>query len=593
MATTIIEKFAVALGFDFDPKGAEKFKDEFNGVVATGKKLVAFFAAATAAAVGFVAATTAVTDSQGKMADQIGISVDELDAWQHAASIAGDTADGVGTSLESLSIRMSEAKRGIGAGIEVFGLLGINATDAQGRLKDTNQMLLEISNRFQDFSKAEQIEFADKLGIRGSLRLLQQGPKVIRQYINEAKALGVTTKKDAAIAAEFQDNLVRIFRIIKDIAREITKRLAPIMSKMVKIFTDWWKINRKLLQQRLPEMLEKAAKYGKGLLLVLAVITSFKIISGLLSIISLIQKIGIFSLLTSGAIALIPAIIFTIIAAIGLLAQDAKVFFEGGDSFIGAMLIKFPKFREEILMAAKAFKVVWEGVILIKDGWIELFKVIKEFSFDSFLEVIKDIPIVIREIFSGLFDWITNIIGGFAPGLADKIREGFAIMEDLEAIIKVEFMKILNTASGFAEGLVKIISTIPEAIGKLFKTILPTIKPTLDTVGSIVSGLFKKVGLGKLLDSEGERTENEGSLIARRLAANLQAGKDFRAQLQPAAIPTAQNTTSNSTTNVDRGIKIDSININVDGAQSPSEVVSEFETKIQQALIDVQTNIHQ
>ena len=114
--------------------------------------------------------------------------------------------------------RASEAQRGIGEGVEAFGLLGISVTNANGELKSSDQLLIEVAGAMEGLSAARQIELAEKLGLSGSIRLLQQGRDEVVRLTEDARALGVTTQKDAAIAAEFQDGLTRLWRVVKQIA---------------------------------------------------------------------------------------------------------------------------------------------------------------------------------------------------------------------------------------------------------------------------------------------------------------------------------------------------------------------------------------
>ena len=352
----VLDEMLVELGFEYDPKELGKFKSD---VAKTSKIVGGLAKAAVAAAVaitGMAVASTAATDEQGKLADEIGDTVGNIDALQHALVIAGGTADGMGNSLKQLSIRAAEAARGTGSGVEAFGLLGISSVDANGNLKKTSDLMIEVSRAMQGLSKAEQIELADKLGLSDSIRLLQQGPGAIEDLVKEAKALGVATEEDAKIAAEFQDSLADIWKIVKTLARVISRALVPAMTSANKSITEWWKTNRKLIETKLPEWIETVTKALKILSIGVGIFLAMGLIQHMITLISLIRGLTIAILAMNLAVIVLPLLLATAAAAFIALMEDVQVFFAGGESAIGDMIKKFPEWESEIHAVAKALK---------------------------------------------------------------------------------------------------------------------------------------------------------------------------------------------------------------------------------------------
>lgn len=362
----ILDELLVGLGFDYDPKEMSQFKKDLDTSIKSIKSLAKVAVTGAAAITGLTVASTAATDEQGKLASEIGETVENVDALQFALKIAGGSSEGMSTSLRQLSIRASEAARGMGSGVEAFGLLGVSATDAQGNVKKTSDLMLEVSQRFKGLGKSQQIELADKLGIRDSILLLQQGPKAIKELTDEAAALGVTTGEDAKAAAEFQDSLTKVWQVTKQITRLFSKSLAPILQETNDKFVDWWKANKDIIQQNLPIWIEKAARVFK--VLTVAVLGSLAVLFA------------------------VPIILGTIIAAFAGLTEDAKVFFEGGESFIGDMIDKFPKWADELRVIAAVFATIAKLTGMIFDGWSNITDLFDNFSLEGFKEVINNIP---------------------------------------------------------------------------------------------------------------------------------------------------------------------------------------------------------
>ena len=422
MATTL-DELLVGLGFDYDPDDLEQFNNDMESTVNTVKSLAKALIAGTAALIGFTAVTTAATDKQGKLSNQTGVSVEKIDALEFALKRAGGEGSSLGNNLEQLSIRLSEASRGIGSGVEAFGILGISVTDASGKLKDTDEVLLEVSDSLQKFSKAQQIELADKLGLRDSILLLQEGSEGIEALTKEAEAFGVTTKEDALLSAEFQDSLVDIFQIVKQLSRLITRSLAPIMENLTNDFTEWWKANKDLIQQNIAKYIDTVTVGLKLLTLASALFIGVKLATTLISLIKLFKGLSVAALLANVTIAAIPLLIGAGIAAIALLAEDAKVFFEGGESFLGNMIEKFPLWANEIRVVAAVFATVAEMTGMIVDGWIGLFNL---FSSDTFVADFKrnigQVGIDIEEVFESSVESISTFFDELWSSVSNKFQ---------------------------------------------------------------------------------------------------------------------------------------------------------------------------
>lgn len=389
----IIDELFVALGYDYDPEDMDEFKKDLKSTTDSIKALTKIAITGALAITGLTVASTRASDEQGKLAEEIGETVENVDALQFALRKSGGTVDGMTTSLRQLAIRASEAARGTGSGVEAFGILGISVTDLHGNLKPVSELMSEVSTQFQGLGKAQQIELADKLGIRDAVRLLQQGPEAIAELTAEAMALGVTTEEDAAISKEFQETLTDLWQIIKSISRTIARQFAPIMKDMVQAFTDWWTINRTIIEQKLPEWIATFTQAMKLLSVAVAAFLAFKLVGTLTSLIALLRGLTVATLATNAAALLLPVLIAAAALAFVALVEDAKVFFEGGDSFIGDMIKKFPEWAGEIEAVAAVLNTVAELTTAIFDGWSAIFDLFSAgTTFDDFTEVLKNIP---------------------------------------------------------------------------------------------------------------------------------------------------------------------------------------------------------
>lgn len=431
---TLIDELLVGLGFEYDPKEMKQFKDDVGKTVNVVKSLTKAAITGAVAITGMTVASAKASDVQGKLAGEIGETVENVDALQFAAQIAGGTADGMATSLRNLSSRASEASRGVGSGLEVFGMLGIQVTDLNGKLKPTSELLLEVSDQFQNFSKAQQIEFAEKLGMSDSILLLQQGKVSISELIAEAEALGTTTAEDAALAADFNDSLTKVWQVIKSMTRTLVRELIPVMKEGNDEFVEWWKINKDLIKQQLPVWLDKITKGFKLFTIAVAGFLAFKIVGHIITLISLMKGLTVATLAANAAAILLPALIAAFAVAFIALVEDAKVFFEGGESFIGDMIKKFPAWTSEIQTAASVLGTVADLTTMIFDGWSAIFDLFKsDVTFDDFKEVLGNIPGFLGDV-TGLS---TVDGGGIIPEIGSSISNASStVVDKLEIIVQ-------------------------------------------------------------------------------------------------------------------------------------------------------------
>ena len=429
----LIDELLVGLGFEYDPKEAKKFKDDVGKTVNVVKELSKVAIAAATAITGMTVASARASDEQGKLANEIGETVENVSALQFAQQIAGGTAEGMANSLRELSLRASEAARGTGTAVEAFGLLGISATGANGQIKPASELIKEISANFQGLNRARQIELADKLGLRDSIRLLQQGPGAIEELTQRARELGVTTGEDAAISADFNDSLVELWTVTKQISRVLSRSFAPILEDIVESFTDWWVLNKDIIEQNIPEWIDKFTQAMKLLTIATGAWLGMRIITHLIQMISLMRGLTLATLAANAGFFLLPLLIAGIATAFVALVEDAKVFFEGGESFIGDMLEKYPQWATEIGVIASVLATVYDLTMMIFEGWGKIFDLFDNFSLENVKEVLGNLP-----GFLGDLTGLNTVEGtGFIPETKQNLSNAYStVVDKLDIIVQ-------------------------------------------------------------------------------------------------------------------------------------------------------------
>lgn len=370
MATTVIENLVTRFTFDFDRKKLLEFDTSFKGIIKGVRNFVAAIKAAEAGIFAFTAKIAGSNDELYKLSQRLGIDVETMQELGYVAELNGGSIGSMNSALENLSRITSQAARGIGDGVEVFGMLGLSATDASGNIKQADELMLEIADSVSRLgTQAERLEFSQRLGIGPDLLLaLQQGSDAIRQQRDEIRSLGIAVDEDAGqAAANFNDAMLRTKTILKSIISTVGTRLMKIFTPMIEAFNNWFKVNKKLIQQRITSFL-------KGVVMTAKVTTTILIrlgrtVDGVARIMggwqNTLAVVGAALLALNAKALAIPVLITAAAIALFLLIEDVVKFAEGGDSAIGNLLKGHENLEAALRTVLHMLKMVGKGWGLI------------------------------------------------------------------------------------------------------------------------------------------------------------------------------------------------------------------------------------
>lgn len=148
-------------------------------------------------------------DAAGEAAESAGVATEAYTALAYAAKLSG-------VEQETLTKSLNKLNKGIAENSEELVNLGISTTDASGKLKSADAVLIELADRFAGMEDgAEKAALASRIfGERAGpdlVRLLNQGSIGIQELTEEARKLGVVIGDDfAKEAGKFNDNLDKL-----------------------------------------------------------------------------------------------------------------------------------------------------------------------------------------------------------------------------------------------------------------------------------------------------------------------------------------------------------------------------------------------
>lgn len=198
------------------------------GLIGVGLSLSAF--------TGFIRNAIDAADALDEMSGRVGVSAKELSMLQLAYKQAGMGNEAMASSLAKLSREMSEGNAGLRA-------LGVNVRNADGSLRGTTDVLLDVANKFKGMEDgaaktALAMEIFGKSGAE-MLPLLNAGTDGIAEMIVQAEALGLVIEDDvAAQAGQFNDTLELLGLGVQGVGMRIAAQLLPTLNNLTGSFLE-------------------------------------------------------------------------------------------------------------------------------------------------------------------------------------------------------------------------------------------------------------------------------------------------------------------------------------------------------------------
>ncbi|MDI9331450.1 MAG: phage tail tape measure C-terminal domain-containing protein [Alphaproteobacteria bacterium] len=176
-----------------------------------------------------------VGDEFFKLSQKTGVSVEALMALDYAAKLSDVSTEGLTKAMQKLSIAMFDSQFEGAEGSKALKALGVTATDTAGQMRPTEQVLLDLADKFAAMPDgADKAALAVKIFGKEGLAIvpfLNQGREGIAGLMDEAQRLGLVMSEDAARASEaFNDNLTRLSAVLEGVQRQIGAAVIPILA---------------------------------------------------------------------------------------------------------------------------------------------------------------------------------------------------------------------------------------------------------------------------------------------------------------------------------------------------------------------------
>lgn len=228
---------AVGQGLDAFANRAPAAVAGLQGVSAAGTAAAVAVGAVVAAFAGARAAA-AFADDLADTADRLHVTTDALQEYRYAIRAAGGEEAGADEALESFSVTLGNAQRGMVKAQKAFLQLGF--TKAQvSTMTDADAALGEVAKRISELPLTQQDALIKALGLEGLKPLIQAGGDEMVRLREEAHRVGVVMDADLVKrGAELNDQFETVAKVIDVQLKSALVDLGPVLVDLLGLMAD-------------------------------------------------------------------------------------------------------------------------------------------------------------------------------------------------------------------------------------------------------------------------------------------------------------------------------------------------------------------
>ena len=302
-------------------KQSVKTNKSFDGLVGGLRKAVKGVAGLTAV----IAAGTGLlkladearkaNDELNFLSKNLGMSSGEVKAWQGAAAAMGGSAQGMAGDMKGLNSSMNDfAMTGESSMLPMFNTLGVSMVDAQGKVRGTNDVMLDLADSMSKMDREQAFLMGQKLGFdEGTINTLLQGRDAMQEMVDYHKQMYTSNKQELEASRKLSENQAKLGAHWDSMKLMMGNAIIPLLVKLSNVALRFF------------EFLQRHQKTVK------TVFEGMAIFLGML-VVPLLGKALVAALLFMAPFLPFIATVGLLGAAFIALYQDYKVWAEGGNS---------------------------------------------------------------------------------------------------------------------------------------------------------------------------------------------------------------------------------------------------------------------
>ena len=410
-------------------------------------------------AVGLLADSLERLNDLKSISDITGAAAHDIERWSYFADQTGSSASAMIAALQSIRRTSRAAAGGMARFAESYRGLGV-ATQVNGALRSSTDIMADIIDRFKDLDQAKREFYAQRLGIDDTLIASLVGNDVqgtLGEYDRMAAAAGLNLNEAAESANNLYDEIGRLKTMGHVLWTSIASAFASPLAKMFKDIHASVMKNARTIRTLLGGSLRLLGYLLRGvseavMLVVRSVNSAIRVwdllppsvqktvvaVAALVAGIQAFNKVSALGLLTN------PFVLWTLgVAALLLALDDLRGWFDGEDSLIdwGKAFEKLKdEFQPVIDFVTTAFGPLFELFDALIAKWPEMGGLIDEYVvqplislFDRTIKFFTEtVPNGFKNAFAGLKQWFVDLFYSAVDLLPDSVVHSLGMQTKAE-----------------------------------------------------------------------------------------------------------------------------------------------------------------
>lgn len=295
------------------------------------KELTVFFAIIIGSTGLFKLANDAARANMevSKLSGQLGMNTRGITDWQNAAGAFGGSAEGMTASLSNIKQSMNGLVMfGDASMLPYFNALGVNVVDNAGKIRQLDDVMLDLADAFQKMPRDQAYTIGKKMGFDdGTINALVSGRKELQEILNVQKQMYHSDQKAIAQSKELTKQQAILSAHWQSMKQLIGDALTPILIALIRVVNGFFELLQK--HQKVIKGVFQVAAIIIGMLLIPTLLSATRVLLGFIAPFTpLLRVIGALGAAISPVIALVTALA----AAFVLLYDDYKTWANGGKS---------------------------------------------------------------------------------------------------------------------------------------------------------------------------------------------------------------------------------------------------------------------
>lgn len=295
------------------------------------KELTGFFAIIIGSTGLFKLANDAARANMevSKLSGQLGMNTRSITDWRSAAGAFGGSAEGMTASLTGIKQAMNGLVMfGDASMLPYFNALGVNVVDNAGKVRQLDDVMLDLADAFQKMPRDQAYTIGKKMGFDdGTINALVSGRKELQEILDIQKQMYHSDEKAIARSKELTKQQAILNAHWQSMKQMIGDALTPVLISLIKVVNGFFEFLQK--HEKVVTAVFKVAAVVIGMLLIPTLLSAGRALLGFIA--PFTPLIRVFGLL-GAAISPVTLAITALGAAFVLLYDDYKTWSEGGKS---------------------------------------------------------------------------------------------------------------------------------------------------------------------------------------------------------------------------------------------------------------------